>query len=255
MNTRRTIDDDMLSAYLDGELPAQDLRDVRTALAKDPALAARLAALQSVNDLVLRHAKALDATPLPASVLSLLQAADQAEAAGMQSAHAHHAHAGATIVQGPWQRWSRHAGAQLALAATLVLALGLALNNLLEPAKAELPALAAYTEMLDSSPSGVAVPVNGATLVNRFSFRDQDGRYCRQYQLSTATSGSENVACRTEQGWTLAATLPVPVQATPEVYQPASSSPELNAVLDRMMQGAALDLPTEATLIGRRWRD
>ena len=254
MNTNRIIDDDMLSAYLDGELPAQDLRDVRAALANDPALAARLAALQSVNDLVLRHAKALDSTPLPASVLSLLQAAGQAEAAGLQSAHAHHAHAGATIVQGPWQRWSRHAGAQLALAATLVLALGLALSNLLDPSQPELPALAAYTDVLDSSPSGVPAAVNGATLISRFSFRDQDGRYCRQYQLTTATSGSENVACRTEQGWTLAATLPVPVEAT-DAYQPASSSAELNAVLDRMMQGAALDLPAEATLIERRWQD
>jgi hypothetical protein len=242
----------MLSAYLDGELPAQDLRDVRAALANDPALAARLAALQSVNDLVMRHAKALDATPLPASILSLFQTADQADAGREPSVTNSNT---AKIVQGPWQRWSRHAGAQLALAASLVLALGLALNNLLDPAQPELPALTAYADVLDGSPSGAAVPMNGATLINRFSFRDQDGRYCRQYQLSTATSGSENVACRTEQGWTLAATLPVPVQATPDAYQPASSSPELNAVLDRMMQGAALDLPTEAALIERSWQN
>jgi hypothetical protein len=245
MNTNRIIDDDMLSAYIDGELPAQDQRDVRVALANDPALATRLAALQSVNDLVLRHANALDATPLPASVLSLLKTEASDSKPVMVSAK---------VVQGPWQRWSRHTGAQLALAASLVLALGLALNNLLDPAEAELPALAAYTHVLDDSPSGTLVAVNDATLVNRFSFRDQGGRYCRQYQLSTATAGTENVACRTEQGWTLAASLSVPVQAAPDVYQAASSSADLNAVLDSMMQGAALDLSAEAALIERGWQ-
>jgi anti-sigma-K factor RskA len=242
MNTDRIIDDAMLSAYLDGELSAQDLREVRAALAIDRALAARLAALQRVNELVVRHAKALDATPLPAGVLELLQPkAPQATTA--------------TIVQGPWQRWSRHAGAQLALAASLVLALGLTLNNLLEPAPAALPALAAYAEQLDTSRSGTSMTVEQATLINRFSFRHQDGRYCRQYQLSTATAGTENVACRSAGGWTLVASLPVPVQATPDAYQPASSSAELNVLLDTMMQGAALDLDTEATLIARGWQD
>jgi anti-sigma factor RsiW len=245
MNTNRIIDDDMLSAYLDGELPAQDQRDVRLALASDPALAARLAALQRVNDLVLRHAKALDSTPMPASVLALLRT-DAAEKTPVATR--------AKVVQGPWQRWSRHTGAQLALAASLVLALGLALNNLLDPVESELPALATYANVLDTSPSGRSVAVNDATLVNRFSFRDQSGRYCRQYQLSTATAGTENVACRTEQGWALAASLAVPVQAAPDVYQAASSSPDLNAILDNMMQGSALDLATEAALIERDWQ-
>jgi hypothetical protein len=246
MNTQRNIDDAMLSAYLDGELPAQDLRDVRTALAADPALAARLAALLEVNELVLRHARALDATPLPASVLELLQNTQSESAQPMPTA---------TIVQGPWQRWSRHAGARLALAASLVLALGLALNNLFEPVPAELPAFAAYAELLDTSPSGTSVLVDGAMLVNRFSFRGQDESYCRQYQLSTTTTGTENVACRTAQGWTLVASLPVPANVAPDAYQPASSSTELNAVLDAMMQGAALDLATEAALIERGWQD
>ena len=138
MDTNRTIDDAMLSAYLDGELMAQDLRDVRAALATDPALAARLAALHRVNELVVRHAKALDATPLPAGVLGLLQpdAAPSANRAG-----------NATVVQGPWQRWSRHGGVQLALAASLVLALGLAFTSLLEPLPADLPSWAALTAL------------------------------------------------------------------------------------------------------------
>ncbi len=240
MNTNRMIDDDMLSAFLDGELPAQDILAVRTALANDPALAERLAALQRVNDMVARHAKALDATPLPSRVLALLDTTA--------------AQPTATILQGPWQRWTRHAGAQLALAASLVLGLGVAVNYLRSPAPAELPALATYTEQLDNTPSGATVAMDTATLVQRFSFRDRDNRYCRQYQLSTTTTGTENVACRTEQGWTLVASLAVPVTTTGD-YQAASSSAELNAVLDSLMQGAALDLATEGELIERGWQE
>ncbi len=236
MNTLRTIDDDMLSAFLDGELPAEEIQAVRAALANDAALAARLATLQRVNDLVTRHAQALDATPLPSRTLSLLQSAGTT----------------ATVVQGPWQRWSRHAGAQLALAATLVLTLGVAVSYLRSPA--ELPALAAYSGHLDNNPSGSTVTVDDATLVSRFSFRDREDRYCRQYQLGNATVAAEHVACRTEQGWTVVATLAVPVQAEIDAYQPASSSGELNALLDSMMQGAALDLATEAALIDRGWQ-
>ncbi len=250
MSSNRTIDDDMLSAYLDGELPAEEQQAVRAAVASDPVLAARLAALQSVNELVLRHAQALDVTPLPTGVLALLQTGDKTES----PAPLLEDETSAKVVQGPWQGWSRRTGAKLALAASLVLALGLALINLLEAPASELPALAAYTQALETSPSGTPVAVNGATLLNRFSFRDREGRYCRQYQLSTPGAGAENIACRTEQGWSLAASLAMPVQAAPDTYQPASASPELNAVLDSMMDGAALDLATEASLIARDWQ-
>ena len=245
MNSDRNIDDAMLSAYLDGELSAQQLRDVRTALAADPALAERLEAMQRVNELVVRHAQALDASPLPSAVVDMLKA-DGAKPAQAATT--------ATVVQGPWQRWSRHAGVQLALAASLVLALGLTLNNLREPVPADLPAFAEYRQQLDTSPSGASIAVDAATLSSRFSFVDRNGRYCRQYQLSTATAGSENIACRTGAEWALIASLPVPVQATPDMYQPASSSAELNALLDTMMSGEALDLETEAALIERNWQ-
>jgi hypothetical protein len=241
MNTR--INDDMLSAFLDGELPEQELQAVRAAVASDPVLADRLAALRRVNELVTRHASALDPTPLPATVLALLQTESVSAAPK------------ATVLQGPWQRWSRHAGARMALAAGLVLTLAVAMNYLRTPAPGDLPALAAYTAQLDSAPSGATTAVGAATLVNRFSFRDRDDRYCRQYLLSQGTTGSENVACHTEQGWALVVSLPVVLQADVDTYQPASSSAELNAVLDTMMDGAALDLAAEASAIQMGWQD
>lgn len=247
MNGNATIDDTLLSAYLDGELPPQQMTAVRAALDAEPALAERLAALRSVDALVLRHARALDATPLPDSVLGML-AGDSAQTAAT--------HASATVVQGPWQRWSRASGAGFALAASLVLALGIVLTQPFAPLPSALPELAAYAAQLDTAASGTSVVVGDATLGTRFTFVDREGRHCRQYQLGNADSGSENVACRDTTGWTLVASLPAPAQAqtAPELYQPASSSAELNALLDAMMTGPALTPDAEATLIDSGWQ-
>ncbi|MGV3593149.1 MAG: anti-sigma factor family protein [Gammaproteobacteria bacterium] len=244
MNGNRTIDDTMLSAYIDGELPPQDADDVRAAVDADPLLAERLAALRSVDALVARHARALDDTPLPSSVLEMLQA----EAAPQATVPA------ANVVRGPWQRWTRASGLHLALAASLVLALGLVLTKPFAPLPTDLPPLAAYAPQLDTSPSGTTVAIDGAALTNRFTFTDHDGRHCRQYQLNNADGGSENVACRDAAGWTLVASLPTPAQEAPDLYQPASSSAELNALLDAMMAGPALDAEAEAALIERNWQ-
>lgn len=243
MNGNTKIDDTMLSAYLDGELPPQELLAVRAAVEADPALAARLDALRSVDALVARHARALDDTPLPAALLAMLQN-DAAPSATP-----------ANVVHGPWQRWSRANGIRLALAASLVLALGLVLTKPFAPLPSDLPPLAAYAAQLDTSPSGSTVNVDGATLTSRFTFVDRDGRHCRQYQLNNTAGGSENVACREAAGWTLVASLPTPAEAAPELYQPASSSAELNALLDAMMSGPALDADAEAALIERAWQE
>lgn len=244
MNGNRTIDDMMLSAYIDGELPQHDADDVRAAIEADPLLAERLAALRSVDALVARHAHALDDTPLPADVLAMLQA----ESTPQASAPA------ANVVHGPWQRWTRASGVHLALAASLVLALGLVLTKPFAPLPSDLPPLAAYASQLDTSPSGTTVAVDDAALTNRFTFVDRDGRHCRQYQLNNAGGGSDNVACRDAAGWTLVASLPMPAQEALDLYQPASSSAELNALLDAMMAGPALDAEAEAAVIERNWQ-
>ena len=62
------------------------------------------------------------------------------------------------------------------------------------------------------------------------------------------------MACRDATGWTLVASLPAAAQTAPELYQPASSSAELNALLDAMMTGPALSPDAEAALIESGWQ-
>lgn len=242
-----TIDDNLLSAFLDGELQEPQMQAVRAALASDPALAARLEALARVNVQVKQHARALDTRPLPAAVHALLQTDPVVQPAS------------GTALYRPWQDWRPRSARNLALAASIVGVLGFAVTYLNSTdrtgQRSELPALAAYSGLLDSSPSGTVVTTGEITVLNRFSFRNTQNQYCRQYQLHNAAASSENIACRTDQGWNLVANLPVPVQADAAAYQAASTANDLNVLLDTMMQGAALDLATEADLINRAWQD
>lgn len=240
MTTTQNIDDDMLSAYLDRELAVQDMQIVHAALVSDPVLAKRFSALQRANALVAQHARALDEIPLRASTLAMLQM-DTDSVTPVP----------ANVVRGPWRRWTP---LQRALAASLIGALALTFTYLRDTASEGLPLLAAYAQHLDTAPSGTSVVVDDATLTSRFSFRDNAGRYCRQYQLSTETSGAANIACHGAQGWVLVASMPDATTAT-GAYQPATSTDGLNAVLDSMMDGAALDLATEAALIDKGWQD
>jgi hypothetical protein len=239
MTTQHTIDDAMLSAYLDNELAAQDMRAVSEALAADPVLATRFNALQMADELVRQHARALDDIPLRPSTLALLQT-DSGKVVPINR----------KVVNKSWRNWTP---VQRALAAGIVVVVAV-VSYLRDPATDALPALAAYAAQLDTVPSGTTVNADAATLNARFSFRDGEGRYCRQYQLRGTSAAADNIACRTEQGWALVASLPLPLEARPDAYQPASSSAELNALLDTMMQGAALDLATEANLIESGWQ-
>jgi hypothetical protein len=237
--------DEILSGFLDGELPEREMAAVRAALEQDISLADRLAALAQADRLVREHAAALDRQPMPAAVLAML---DRSEASR-----------GARVLQGPWQHLRQYTGRPLALAASVILVLGLAVGWLnrtapFDPA-AGLPALAQYADSLESIASGTPVSIGAATLVTRFSFRNQDQQYCRQYQLSAPGYSAESIACRLDAGWTLVASIEAPAQTAAEFRPASSATAQLDAVLDTLMQGPALDLDSEAALIRQGWRD
>ena len=54
------ISDDMLSGFLDAELPLEDMEQVRLALETDDNLVMRMAELAQVDQWVLKHAQQID---------------------------------------------------------------------------------------------------------------------------------------------------------------------------------------------------
>jgi anti-sigma factor RsiW len=76
IDAQQELDDEILSACHDGELPPTEAEAVRRRLAREPDLAERLYAIRYVDGAAAGAFRALDRQPLPARTLELLHAAE-----------------------------------------------------------------------------------------------------------------------------------------------------------------------------------
>ncbi|WP_339857174.1 hypothetical protein [Pseudohongiella acticola] len=273
------ISDEKLGAFLDRELPDHEMNAINIAVANDNTLAARLAALASADALLKRHASALDSRPMPDGVLALLQAEAEAEAEADADADADDSALSATAAQThkdsattdnvvPMSRWQekRQSAGQwfnrhVALAAGIALVVGFTGGQFLDDADRDstgsMMAMTLDSDVsnaLDTQVSGEALIIDDATRIqSRFSFVDTNARRCRQFVLQQNGHSSENIACHTQQGWELIASV-VATGANAGEYQTASGNSMLDSALDAMMTGNALSLDKENELISRQWQ-
>lgn len=229
------ISDERLSAFLDAELPEAEMEAIRQALADNEQLAERLAELAMVDELVALSAATIDARPLPAPINHLLAASEP----------------DAKILTFPLARRARQlVQNNLAIAASLVLAILVGGFQLLVPAQDHWQAVA---QLLETGASGRQLTASdGSRLTARLSFVDQQGNYCRQFQLRDRAGVSEQIACRRQGDWQAVASVPVKPRA-PGSYQTASGASPLDDQLDQMINGDPLDAAAEAAAIAQRW--
>lgn len=255
-NTEAPIADELLSAWLDDELAPAERARVDAALAAQPALAARLQQLRLANELTRRHAGAIDQLPLRPALQALLAQAPEASAAAA-SAEPSANGSGATIlplrarITRQWQQLNQNT---LALAASLVLAVGLSVGVMQRNTDNAQDGFALHAALLEQVASGDTLQIGATSLSPRFSFRATDGNWCRVYHVDEASQSLDNIACREGDAWTLQVSVPAPQQDA-GVYVPATSDAAgLDAELDRLMQGAPLALDTEARLLREGWQ-
>ncbi|MEE2809561.1 MAG: hypothetical protein VX412_02130 [Pseudomonadota bacterium] len=217
------IPDEVLMAYADGELPADEAATLEARLSEDADLAARVQVF-SASAAALQGLKHAD-TPatMPAGLEQALRArvasASAVDAPAMVAADPVPA---GNVVAFPQRRVPLWTGA---LAATVALAVGLGAGLLAGkgtgPSGGADPVFAA----LDSLPSGeVTTLADGTELRMVASFNSSDGALCREYeQIGQNATGQLTVACRDQGAW-----VPQLVVALggAEGYAPASA-PEL----------------------------
>ncbi|OFE12963.1 hypothetical protein PHACT_07270 [Pseudohongiella acticola] len=261
------ISDEKLGAFLDRELPDHEMNAINIAVANDNTLAARLAALASADALLKRHASALDSRPMPDGVLTLLQAEADESALSATAAQTHKDSATTdnVVPMSRWQEKRQSAGQwfnrHVALAAGIALVVGFTGGQFLDDADRDATgSMMAMTldsdvsNALDTQVSGEALIIDDATRIqSRFSFVDTNARRCRQFVLQQNGHSSENIACHTQQGWELIASV-VATGANAGEYQTASGNSMLDSALDAMMTGNALSLDKENELISRQWQ-
>lgn len=214
------LNDELLSAYLDEELDAPTRAAVASALSKDPGARVRLERLHHMD--------------------SLLRAAVPAPPARDDDPLA------ARILRGaPATRTRNLLAAGLAAMAAGIC--GFTIGTLLPRTGADpLEAQGSLARALEAQPSGAAP---GAVRI-LLSTRLPDGRYCRQFQLRDA---GEGLACRGTQAevdWRLVVW---DGSVSTAGFQPAAAGELIDATLDRLGAGEALDAAAERQQISNGW--
>lgn len=244
------VDDEALSAFLDGELPTDRRAEVARALVATPALAERLAALAELDRGLRRLFDPVLAEPVPERLRALVEPEV--------------ATTGAVVV--PFRRRAAAAWRPAALAASLALVIGLGAGwGLRAPSPRPVASLApsappTLQAILDSAASGETRALGpDAEVTPVASSAAAGGGWCRLFRLTGASGPADGIACRDEGGWRVLAYVALADSAaTPDDgYAPASadSGSPLRGLIPKLGLGDPVDPATEERLIRDGWRD
>lgn len=237
------VTDEMLMAYVDGELDANAARDVADAIERDAMLASRARAFRETRGLARDAFAELRAQPVPeALVEAVMRGADDAPKPR-------------NVVTLPTRRrwFAAPPLASLPLAASLALAFGLAgywLGDRGGPAPTR-GMLAELAEALASTPGGeartLAIGGKPASVRALDAWRVADG-LCRTFELSAEPDALRGIACDHGQGWRV--DLAVAWQPGDQ-FSPASSAPtgSIDAFLDALGAEGPLTAEEEAAIL------
>lgn len=244
--------DELLCAYLDGELDSATRAEADQALARDPGARLRLERMRRA-DARLREAFPLQNTAaddaLAARILAFTPAGEASTADGATGVAASSTvtplRKPAEVVL-PRRRTLRLAALAAAVSAVAV---GYVLRMGGSP---EATAMTAFNAALDRAASGEPVQAGAVAVQPVLSFRAADGRYCRVYEQRAGTETSEGLACREASGWQVLAL--APSTTAPGELQPAGGNAEVDALMNRLGGEQTLDAAAERALIQQGWQ-
>jgi len=255
METNNMNDEELLSAYIDGELHADDAAALVERLASEPALAQRLEALRSGDDALRAVYKSLDEVPLPDGVTKLLDiGADTAEESN--------------VVTFPARGIRRFANVQFAIAASVVLVVGILAIQLMPSGPGMQPVDALVAGQIDAGsevydllerglsgrPERLGDAAEGQIIL---SFESEGGDYCRQLYVTQSERAVHGVACRDASGWRLEAIAPgSSVSPGGQFQTAATATPEaVSAAVEGLIgSNDLLSEEEEKTVISKAWK-
>ncbi len=244
MSERFELNDELLCAYMDGELDADMRSRVERALVDDAGARVRLERMRVADERLKVE------IPLPA-----LQPNDPLSARILGDEPM------PSVARRPSFRWS---AAVTALAAGIGgVIVGFILSRSQETpgtavvAFAPSPTLSGASSntlllaTLDSGESGKTMEEGDRSVQVILTFEAQDGRYCRAFRAREANAAAEGVACRNAAQWQVVAW--GSTVDPNEGFRAAGASELLDDVMDRLGGGAALESAEERALIERHW--
>lgn len=233
-----TVTDEMLMAYVDGELSPEDAALVDAAVTRDPVLAARMSRHRQLAGGLRGAFGEIAEEPVPARLTALLGggAVVSLDAARDRRKTPHRS------------QWGMIAAG---IAAGVIV--GLTVPRGPTPmVGTDMRARGQLASALDSQLA--SAPVKGALVKVGLSFRTQERRYCRTFTV-TRGEGPAGLACRDGDRWVVR--LAAPAAATQgSDYRTAGSDtpPEILEAAQAIMVGEPLDQAGEARARTQGWR-
>ncbi len=255
------ISDQQLSAYLDGELPADQQQIIAQALRSDRSLQQRLQQLEQASQVVKQTYSSIDKAPLPESVLAMLRdphvKPERRSSVGRFNDFIHQT----------FGSWLPAAGMAAALAVGILIGGNINFWNTMEDTSTAadqyglariISADAPLFAVLENTPSATSQALTEDYSVTPIlSFQTRDGVYCREFRTASAAGGMHSVACRGTDQWNLQVTSFVGNGATNGEYYVtagAADSYAINQFVDQHMRGDALGAAQEQAVIQQGWR-
>jgi hypothetical protein len=244
------IDTETLMAYADGELDAEQRKEVEALLERDPEARAMVRKFRESADLLKDGLDSVLTEPVPQRLIDAIGATAPASNV-------------VELRRSPGRVRRSNFWPSLAAAASLVLAVGLVGSILLldraKPPATDVATVHALQQALEGLPSGAVLETgDGIRVMPVLTFRAADGRVCREYEREAPLGSATGLACRDEaERWIAEVEVerdPMQDGSAENAYQPAGGAGDpISEVLDRLGAGAALSAEEEGRLLGSGW--
>lgn len=267
------LTDEMLMAYVDGEIDVKDRERLSERLAQDAELRKRLDVFNTTGRSLGRHYDDVLHQPVPPHLLDLVRNADvEQRPVGLMQQIAARLRGRGGLFAAP-----RAGLVAASVAAALFVGVGLGtwLNSgaivpsadqvaLLSIENNHLWATGALEDALERVGSGQSksweeAPGQSGKIIPVLTFKDRAGQFCREYAVTGSPEASAvGIACRRDTSkWSIEIHTAQPADATDAApFRPASSGgiERLNALMTEMSDGDPLTLDQEQAAIGNGWR-
>ncbi len=257
----KEINDELIMAFVDGELDGQLAREVEESINRDPEAMKKAdifrdsaAMLRGVYDTPLYE-------PVPERLVESVREYGKGQRThGLRDFFARFLH---------FPKWQP----AFAMAVVLLLVLGMAGGYLVsmmvsEPGRLSPVLLTSgeFSQGLDRTISGRTFTIAGAGIrvTPIATFKDKEGHYCRQYEILSGKDGkhtfAQGVACRTPSGkwqvlvYVASGASPGPEGIQGSKYVPAGQEDLVEDIVNKLMASPPLSQGQEEQLIANGWK-
>lgn len=247
--TERNWTDEQLSAFLDGELPSQEMDALTREIESNAQLAARTERVGSANAAYVDAISQIDRVPASATLKAAIETSPTAKVIAFRPRGV-----AAFLVE------HRAIAASLLCAVTVggimsTTSKGSPSDPFAPGPDGLIMASSPLHQLLETAATGQASTIGSSTAAPRLTFAADDGSFCRQFDVVTPDGASAAIACREESVWRTQVVAYGLSRPTGE-FQAASAarSPALESFLDARMSGAPMTADEETRLLRSGWK-